>query len=153
MEVRHSVSRCRRVRHSYELRIKPDGPVAVGDTIRILAVSPLAYHAPPKPLHEYDTYNPHIVGTIVDLRRTERGMGRMIILNQCRGSMVGEVEVSFPFLPEILGRTAGKRERMELATEGVETILVPLACVRPARIDVVTRCAGRDCSLTRPAGA
>ncbi len=147
MEFLYAGTRCRRLRHSYTLVVKPDGPVAIGGMIRILALSTVAYDVPPKARDGYDTYDPHVFGRITDIRRTEDGMGRMTVQNLCRGNMVEVIEIDFPYLPEILGRRAGRREMMEIASEGVEASLELLTCVRTCRVDPGTECAGPDCCL------
>ncbi len=86
------------------------------------------------------------------MQRVERGMGRMTVLNLCRGNMVEEAEVTFPYLPEISGRTAGRREKMELASEGVEAMLELLASIHPIRLEPDAECRGPRCTLTRPVG-
>ncbi|RDX46961.1 hypothetical protein OH76DRAFT_1419831 [Lentinus brumalis] len=141
---------CKKLRHSYALLVKPDGPVRMGDTVRLLAASSATYRAPPEPLEGYDTYDPHVFGRVLDMQRTENGMGRITVFNMCRGNMVEEVEIAFPYLPEILGRAAGKREKMELASAGVEATLELIACIRPVRLEPDAECKGPYCTLGRP---
>ncbi len=81
----------------------------VGGDVRILATLPITYTAPEVPLGELDTYDPHIVGKVVELWRsdTDPGRARAKITNACRRNSVREVEMELPIAYSGLRQEAG----------------------------------------------
>ncbi len=133
------------MRHSYTLAIWPDEPIVVGKKVKILAATPIAYHLPDSPSNELDTYDPHVMGHVVEVRRMEDGVAVARIANGCRGNRVEEVELAFPSLLQ-------KGVRPERRAPGVVTVetkgeedLDPLVCIRPML--AVCECRGIKCWL------
>ena len=69
--------------HHYEIPLKPESPLEVGQKIRLLALSRVAYHAPNVVFPRYETYDPHIAGTVT--RVVEWGDETVVfeIANEC----------------------------------------------------------------------
>ncbi len=84
--------------HRYTLVVRPDERVVTGRNIRLLATSPIAYSAPEVPAGELDTYDPHIVGRVMELRNVDGDPTRVraIVKNICRRNSVREVEIDLP---------------------------------------------------------
>lgn len=89
-------------RHDYKLAMRLTERVEVGRRVKVLAISPIAFTLPDVPLGEYDTYDPHVVGTIESIERMEEsGAGKertpptMIIKirNECRSNAVEGVDL------------------------------------------------------------
>ncbi len=88
-------------KHSYSTTIPPEKPLRLGMRIRILATSPAWYVAPEEDPELYDTYDAHIVGTIV---RVAGWKGRKVVLevrNECILNAVETIKLRIPFVPEV----------------------------------------------------
>ncbi len=140
---------CRRLKHAYSLAIRPEEPIATGRLVRILATSPHAYHAPNSPPEHMDTYDPHVVGEIVEVWETCNYEGRARIRNRCRGNDVEEVELEFPYRLATTERTWGHGPGRGTEAELVLLALGLTSCIRPARVD--NECRGSDCGLAKTA--
>ncbi len=95
------------LKHTYELVIQPDEPTMIGRQVRILAISPITFYAPEAPINELDTYDPHIVGTIVESWRADNGRSRLRVMNECRSNKVREVEMELPCACAMCGGRGG----------------------------------------------
>ncbi|TFK81823.1 hypothetical protein K466DRAFT_568791 [Polyporus arcularius HHB13444] len=137
------------IQHRYELVVRPEEPIIVGRCVRILATSPIAYSAPDTPTNELDTYDPHVVGRVVEIWRLDedRTKARARITNVCRRNNIRVVELDLPLAFSGLGATAGRGEHAS-STEGLgesgtaDDLRIP-ACIRPA--PVWRECLGEIC--------
>ncbi len=144
-----------RERHKYGLAVQPAEPVRVGRRVKILALSPIAYCSPGVPFMQYDTYDPHVVGTVADIVHAKDaatdGTRTMVIriTNECRGNLVSEVDVEMPHKcremdqPEQMSRKR-KRDGQDSPRRDA-TQLELLASVRPWPETQV--CRGNICRL------
>ncbi len=139
-------------KHWYSLVIRPDKAIEVGTIVRILATSQIAYIIPDAPLGELDTYDPHVVGQVDELRISEEDPTQALarVTNACRRNSVREVEVNVPMKFCSLGRSERDRgnvqadESSEHGTrnntrEGTDL----LTCIRPT--PVWRECVGKIC--------
>ncbi len=136
------------LKHLYKLAVQPDEPIAVGRRVRILAVSPIAYCVPGTPLGQYDTYDPHIVGTVEEMWRAENGAVRAKVKNACKANTVREVEVELPHKTTKCREDWGTGLRDREADngdfiDGGDQTLTPMACIRP--MPTRRECLGNIC--------
>lgn len=146
--------------HSYDIPIRPKEPLQVGRRVRILALSRRAYTAPEIVFPRYDTYDPHVVGTIV----AAVGRGDVSITyeiaNECPINPVKQITVTLRYTPGITVTWTPEPapEREDATLEGAyhgdgpgrwcdpfETGVVVAVSAR-ARACGAGRCEGLDCS-------
>ncbi len=150
--VARTKSKSKTQKHWYSLVTRPDETIEVGTIVRILATSQLAYTVPDAPLGELDTYDPHVIGRVEELRRLDESPDRAVarITNACRRNSVREVEVNVPMECCSLGRgmsDEGCEQTTPRRGNGIESCtregLDLLTCIRPA--PVWRECAGEIC--------
>ncbi|RDX55484.1 hypothetical protein OH76DRAFT_1524771 [Lentinus brumalis] len=137
-------------RHVYTLAVIPDEPITTGKRVKILAVTPIAHCSPQTPPDQLDTYEPHIVGSVVGVKKTKEGRFRARIANTCSGNAVVEVELEFPNLTEArrrIGRRPppGAKEAGSKGWTCNDDELATLACLRPWPVQ--EECQGTRCCL------
>ncbi len=154
--------------HRYRLAIQPSERIELGRRVRILALTPIAYHMEDAPGSQYDTYEPHIVGVVsgmtLECRVSTEGSGDsassvvvMKIDNECRGSMVSGVDLEFSLDHGAAARPErpGKRPRRgrrdaDGGPRRSEGHSILLSCVRPRPECKDRACSGATCWLGRP---
>ncbi|KAI0717458.1 hypothetical protein C8T65DRAFT_694318 [Cerioporus squamosus] len=146
-------TKAKALKHRYELVIRPDEPIVTGRCVRILATSPIAYSSPDVPTGELDTYDPHLIGRVVEVWRAEEdpSKARARVMNTCRRNRVREVELDLPIAFSGLKQTFQAPECGERSGDphdsNVGGNLSLMACVRPA--PVWRECVGDLCCNRR----
>ncbi len=114
--------------HHYKLAIRPTEPITLGRRVRILAIVPITHHIPDTPSTQYDTYDTHVIGRVVEMNTKRAGchsvLGRNLqgettrrtrdvettmvitIRNECCGNTVRNVFLEFPEADDEAQRTA-----------------------------------------------
>ncbi len=140
--------------HIYRLAIKPEDPIVVGRRVKILALSPIAFHKPATPTNLFETYDPHIVGEVVDIWRKDERVWWARVENLCRRNRVVVADIEFTQTlnaeqtevdeeprPSKRRRTTRDAEATNEPEDGLE----PLAYVKPMLC--WKECIGDGCSL------
>ena len=112
--------------HVYRLHAAPPTPLDVGMQVRLFATSPVLYRIPGVIPKMHDTYDPHVVGLVTDIKSEEGGWVTVGIRNRCRRNVVQRVEVEVPQQPgvTIARRLCSVSAEMHGAsmTEGLESV-------------------------------
>ncbi len=134
--------------HVYELTTRPPRPLEIGTHVRIAATSPIVYHAPVDiySIKRSDTYDPHIVGRIVDSSGLEGGGTVVGVKNECRKNVVHRAELIVPNLLAPWPARASAKKRM-WTTE--ETLPVDAEDAMEERIVIPAppECGAQACTL------
>ncbi|KAI1786139.1 hypothetical protein LXA43DRAFT_868365, partial [Ganoderma leucocontextum] len=87
----------------YHVVIPPCTPLAVGQRVKIQALSPQAYHTPDiRPLAHptiYDTYDPQIQGRLLRVRAMEASTAEFVLDNETPGAAVVLAYVAIHHIP------------------------------------------------------
>ena len=87
--------------HHYEIPVRPESPLEVGQKIRILALSRVAYHAPNVVFPRYEAYDPHVAGTVT--RVVEWGDETVVfeVANECGINPVRSARLTVKWIPGV----------------------------------------------------
>ena len=87
--------------HYYAVPIRPVTPLRVGQTVRVLALSRTAFHAPNTVFPRYETYDPHVRGLVAAVV----GVGEEAITfeldNQCDINPIKKVRLTIRWIQNI----------------------------------------------------
>lgn len=98
--------------HRYEVPIKPTAPLQVGQRVRILALSRVAFHAPSVVYPRYETYDPHIVGVVVAVVEKGEHAVTFEVANQCEANPVRRVKLTIQWIPDVTARVRPEDEHV-----------------------------------------
>ncbi|KAI0773619.1 hypothetical protein C8Q74DRAFT_1217675 [Fomes fomentarius] len=127
----HSDPRAHEVVYGYEVPLRPREPLHLWQRVKLWALSRTTYHTPNAVSPRYDVYDPHVVGTIIEVHSVGTHIVEFVLRNRCSRSPVRWVYLATRFVPGksvILSarelREAWKDDARQVAMEEEEDVLV-----------------------------
>ena len=109
--------------HHYEIPIRPHTPLRVGLRVKVMAISRVAYHAPSVVFPRYETYDPHVAGTIQGVVEVTRDKVTFVVENECAINPVTRVKLTVKWIPGITAQIPDEASVVEgcsVAVGGLE---------------------------------
>lgn len=85
--------------HGYEVPLRPREPLHLSQRVKLWALSKTTYHTPNAVSPRYDVYDPHVVGTIVEVHSVGTHIVEFVLRNRCSRSPVRWVYLATRFVP------------------------------------------------------
>ncbi|TFK81929.1 hypothetical protein K466DRAFT_631853 [Polyporus arcularius HHB13444] len=86
-------------RHVYTTTLRPTTQLGLGTRVRLVALAKGTTTTLGASLRQYNPYDPHVVGTAVNITQQRPGWVTITLRNECRGNNVGMVDLEMPYVP------------------------------------------------------
>ncbi|KAI0719302.1 hypothetical protein C8T65DRAFT_693299 [Cerioporus squamosus] len=130
--------------HTYQTTLKPTRPLVTGGRVRFLALPTTRAPVPVAHIVQYDPYEPHVNGVVLDVSSTRRGWAKVTVVNECNGNAVGIVDLD---IPEVIGVTIGRYAASGEPCAASWIGEAPEGCLEWREREEEGFCGGRLCEL------